>query len=153
MSWDHVRAMCCLPEQRGLLYSFSKHFHLTQSHHQSLSASFYALLTAALAPSRAPCRLRACRRCCGYDPNPARDERCGACHTGVDCSGHLLDTFSSLTCTTNRSSRASRPRSSLRSASRAPRRPRAGLPRFGDTSDVLSRQPLRDGRVDRCWCQ
>ena len=51
------------------------------------------------------------------------------------------------------SSRASRPRSSLRSASRAPRRPRAGLPRFGDTSDVLSQQPLRDGRVDRCWCQ
>ena len=84
---------------------------------------------------------------------PARDERCGACHTGVDCSGHLLDTFSSLKCTTNRSLRASRPRSRPRSASRAPRRPRAGLPSFGDTSDAISRQPLRVGRVDRCWCQ
>ena len=110
------------------------------------SPQFYAL------PPR-PCQPRACRRCYGYDPNPARDERCGACHTGVDCSGHLLDTFSSLKRTTNRSSRASRPRSRPRSASRAPRRPRAGLPSFGDTSDAISRQPLRVGRVDRCWCQ
>ena len=104
-------------------------------------------------PHARPCQPRACRRCYGYDPNPARDERCGACHTGVDCSGHLLDTFSSLKRTTNRSSRASRPRSRPRSASRAPRRPRAGLPSFGDTSDAISRQPLRVGRVDRCWCQ
>ena len=106
-----------------------------------------------LGPPPPPHKRRACRRCYGYDPNPARDERCGACHTGVDCSRHLLDTFSSLKRTTNRSSRASRPRSRPRSASRAPRRPRAGLPSFGDTSDAISRQPLRVGRVDRCWCQ
>ena len=56
MSWDHVRAMCCLPEQRGLLCLFSKHFHLTQLHHQSLSASFYAL-PAVLRPPPTPARV------------------------------------------------------------------------------------------------
>ena len=42
------------------------------------------------------------------------------------------------------------------SASRAPRpqwAPSAVGEPFGDTSDAISRQPLRVGRVDRCWCQ
>ena len=42
------------------------------------------------------------------------------------------------------------------SASRAPRpqwAPSAVGEPFGNTSDAISRQPLRVGRVDRCWCQ
>ena len=72
----------------------------------------------------------------------------------IALSTHPGGTSLSLEDITNRSPRACGPPSS--SASRAPRPQWApstvGEP-FGDTSDAISRQPLRVGRVDRSWCQ